>query len=99
MRKHHPENERTKRRYVEFLKHARRLSESSVDQVAAAIADFEASTGHRDFRQFRIEWAQKYKRQLDERLNAKTGKPLANWMQRPTRMRSTRRPSPRSWRC
>lgn len=77
MRKHHPENERTKRRYFEFLKHAKRLAETSVDQVAAAIADFEAATGHRDFRQFRIEWAQKYKRQLAERTNAKTGKPLA----------------------
>ena len=44
---------------------------------AAAIADFEAATGHRDFRQFRIEWAQKYKRQLAERINAETGKPLA----------------------
>ncbi|TIX84370.1 MAG: site-specific integrase [Mesorhizobium sp.] len=77
MRKHHPENERTKRRYFEFMKHAKRLSESSVDQVAAAIADFEAATGHRDFRQFRIEWAQKYKRQLAERMNSETGKPLA----------------------
>ena len=45
MRKHHPENERTKRRYFEFLKHAKQLSESSIDQVAAAIADFEAATG------------------------------------------------------
>lgn len=77
MRKHHPENERTKRRYFDFLKHAKRLSETSVDQVAASIADFEAATGHRDFRQFRIEWAQKYKRQLAERVNAETGKPLA----------------------
>lgn len=77
MRKHHPENERTKRRYFEFLKHAKRLAESSVDQVAAAIADFEAATGHRDFRQFRIELAQKYKRRLAERINAETGKPLA----------------------
>jgi hypothetical protein len=48
MRKHHPENERTKRRYFEFIKHAKRLSESSVDQVAAAVADFEAATGYRD---------------------------------------------------
>ncbi len=77
MRKHHPENERTKRRYFDFLKHARRLSELSVDQVAAAIADFEVATGHRDFRQFRIEWAQRYKRQLAERSNAETGKSLA----------------------
>lgn len=77
MRKHHPENERTKRRYFDFLKHAKGLLEPSVDQAAASIADFEAATGHRDFRHFRIEWAQKYKRQLAERVNAETGKPLA----------------------
>lgn len=77
MRKHHPENERTKRRYFDFLKHAKRLSESSIDQAATAIADFEAETGHRDFRQFRIEWAQKYKRRLAERINTETGRPLA----------------------
>jgi integrase len=77
MRKHHPENERTKRRYVEYLKHAKQLSDASIDQTAAAIADFEAVTGWRDFRKFRIEAAQKYKRDLGERVNPKTGKPLA----------------------
>ena len=70
MRKHHPENERTKRRYFEFLKHAKRLSEASVDQAAAAIADFESATRQRDIRQLSIEWAQKYNRQLAERTNA-----------------------------
>lgn len=77
MRKHHPENERTKRRYVEYLKHARQLSDTSIDQTVAAIADFEGVTGWRDFRKFRIEWAQKYKRDLGERTNNQTGKPLA----------------------
>lgn len=77
MRKHHPENERTKRRYVEYLKHAKQLSDTSVDQMVAAIADFEAVTSYRDFRKFRIELAQKYKRVLGERNNEKTGKPLA----------------------
>lgn len=77
MRKHHPENERTKRRYVEYLKHAKQLSDTSIDQTVAAIADFEAMTGWRDFRKFRIELAQKYKRDLGERANPKTGKPLA----------------------
>jgi integrase len=77
MRRHHPENERTKRRYFEYLKHAKQLSEASIDQVAAAIADFEAATGYRDFRKFRIELAQKYKRDLAERTNSVTGKPLA----------------------
>ena len=73
MRKHHPENERTKRRYFEYLTHAKQLDSATVDQVAAAIADFEAATGCRDFRKFRIELAQKYKRHLAEQKNAKTG--------------------------
>lgn len=77
MRRHHPENERTKRRYVEYLKHAKQLSEASIDQTVASIADFEAATGWRDFRKFRIELAQKYKRDLGERTNDKTGRPLA----------------------
>jgi integrase len=77
MRKHHPENERNKRRYVEYLKHAKQLSDSSIDQAAAAIADFEAVTHYRDFRSFRIELAQKYKRDLDQRINSTTDKPLA----------------------
>ncbi|MEW9838584.1 tyrosine-type recombinase/integrase [Mesorhizobium marinum] len=77
MRKHHPENERTKRRYFEYLKHAKQLSEASIDQTAAAIADFEAVTNYRDFRKFRIELAQKYRRHLDEYINPKTGNPLA----------------------
>ncbi len=62
MRRHHPENERIKRRYFEYLMHAKQLSEASVDQTAAAIADFEHVTGYRDFRKFRIELAKKYKR-------------------------------------
>lgn len=77
MRKHHPENERTKRRYVEYLKHARQLADASIDQAVASITDFEAATGWRDFRKFRIEWAQKYKRDLGERTNDKTGRPLS----------------------
>jgi integrase len=77
MRKHHPENERTKRRYFEYLKHARQLQDTTIDQAAAAIADFEASTSYRDFRKFRIEQAQRYKRHLAERTNAATGKPLS----------------------
>lgn len=77
MRKHHPENERIKRRYLQYLREAKRLSESSVDQAAAAIAGFETSTGFRDFRRFHIEQAQKFKRDLAGQINPKTGKPLA----------------------
>lgn len=77
MRKHHPENERIKRRYFIYLREAKRLSEHSVDQAAAAIAAFESSTSYRDFKRFHIEQARKFKRSLDEQINTKTGKPLA----------------------
>ena len=77
MRKHHPKNERIKRQYLAYLEEAKRMSTSSVDQVAAAIALFEASTGWRDFGAFHIEQARKFKRLLADAINAETGKPLA----------------------
>jgi integrase len=77
MRKHHPKNERMKRRYLAYLEEAKRMSTKSTDQVAAAIAQFEASTNYRDFARFHVEQARRFKRQLDEQTNPKTGKPLA----------------------
>ena len=69
MRKHHPENERIKRRYFTYLEEAHRMAESSVDQVAAAIVQFEDSTGWRDFRESHIEQARRFKRRLQEQIN------------------------------
>lgn len=77
MRKHHPKNERMKRRYLAYLEEAKRMSTKSTDQVAAAIAQFEVSTDHRDFARFHVEHARRFKRQLGEQTNPKTGKPLA----------------------
>ena len=77
MRKHHPKNERIKRQYLACLEEAKRMSTSSADQVAAAIALFEASTGWRDFGAFHIERARKFKRLLADAINPETGKPLA----------------------
>ena len=77
MRKHHPKNERIKRQYFTYLEEAGRMNASSVDQVAAAIAQFETSTGHRDFTAFHFEQARKFKRGLTESLNPAIGKPLA----------------------
>lgn len=77
MAKHHPENERIKRHYIAFLEEAKRMAPSSVDQVAASIALFERSTGHRSFKAFHIEHARKFKRDLDAMINPKTGKLLA----------------------
>jgi hypothetical protein len=58
-------------------KEAGRMNASSVDQVAAAIAQFETSTGHRDFGAFHFEQARKFKGGLTESVNPATGKPLA----------------------
>lgn len=77
MRKRHPKNERIKRQYFAYLEEAKRMNPPSVDQVAAAIAQFEVSTGYRDFAAFHIEQARKFKRQLAEATNPTTGKPLA----------------------
>jgi integrase len=77
MRKHHPKNERIKRKYFAYLEEAKRMSPSSVDQVAAAIKQFEASTGYRDFAAFHIEQARRFKRLLAESINPATDKPLA----------------------
>ena len=41
MRKHHPKNERIKREYFVWLEEAKRMNPSTVNQVAAAIAQFE----------------------------------------------------------
>lgn len=77
MRKHHPENERIKHRYLIYLREAKRLSEASVDNAVAAIASFEASTGYTDFKRFKIEQARRFKQRLSEAVNEKTGKPFA----------------------
>src|SRR5687768_2938681 len=62
--KFNAQNERIKHRYFNFLSEAKQLSTGTVDQVAAALADFEQSTGHRDFRLFRSEQAQSHKHRL-----------------------------------
>lgn len=53
------------------------MATSSVDQVAAAILQFEESTDYRDFRQFHIEQARRFKRQIQEFVDLKTGRSLA----------------------
>lgn len=77
MRKHHPKNERIKRQYLIWLKEAKRLSPHSIDQKAAAIALFEASTNYKDFAAFHIEQARNFKKRQAETINEATGKPLA----------------------
>lgn len=77
MRKYNPKNERIKRRYLAYLEEAKQMSPKSTDQVAAAIAQFEAYTGYKDFARFHIEQARGFKRLLNETINPDTGNPLA----------------------
>ncbi|MGZ3304845.1 MAG: tyrosine-type recombinase/integrase [Asticcacaulis sp.] len=77
MRKHHPKNVRIIRQYLTYLEDAKRMNTRSVDQVAAALAEFQVSTGYKDFALFHTEQARKFKRDLSDALNPATGKPLA----------------------
>lgn len=77
MAKHNPSNERIKRDYFVFLKEARQQSEASIDATAKAIARFENSTRNRDFRQFHVEQAIAFKRQLVEQGSVATGEKLS----------------------
>ena len=77
MRKHHPENERVKRRYFVFLKEAKRQNVASVDAVAKAISRFEGYTKWRDFKAFHFEQAVGFKTHLVKHRNEKTGSALS----------------------
>jgi len=77
MSKHHPANEKIKHRYFGYCKDANRMKGSTIEAIAAAISHFEVTTEHKDFKKFRVEWARKYKKTLENSLNHLTGSPLA----------------------
>ena len=77
MTKFNTQNERIKRAYFTYLEEAKGKAPSSVDQVAAAIADFEKTTKYLDFKKFHIEQAKAFKANLAKQMNKETGKPLA----------------------
>ena len=77
MKTHDAQNERIKRRYLTFLKEAKRFSESSLDGVAKAIHRFESYTRFRDFRQFHIQQAVAFKADLAKQRHARTEAPLS----------------------
>ena len=77
MAKHHPENERVKRRYAVYMREADGYDEATVDAALAAIHRFEEQTSFRDFKTFRHELAVAFKHHLEKQTNVRTGKPLA----------------------
>ena len=77
MLKHNPNNERIKRKYLIFLKEAKRQNESSIDAVAKALSRFESYTKYRDFKAFHFEQAVGFKGHLANQDNQQTGKKLS----------------------
>ena len=77
MSKHNANNERIKRKYFVYLRQAKQQSEPTVDGVASALARFEGYTKYRDFKMFRSEQANAFKKHLAEQLSQKSGKQLS----------------------
>lgn len=84
MRTHCPENERTKREYLTYLKEAQRYSEPSLDGIAKAIARFETYTRYTNFKKYHVQQAVGFKNKLASTSNEVTGKPLSLATQRST---------------
>ena len=68
-------NERIKRRFLEYRKHAGRLSDKTLDKELATLERFDVWNGCTDFARFHIEWAMGFRTHLEEAKSA-TGKPL-----------------------
>ena len=69
------QNERIKRRFMEYRKHARQLSEKSLDKELAALERFDVWNARKDFARFHIDWAMGFRAHL-EQARGKSGKPL-----------------------
>jgi len=77
MIKHNAENERVKRKYLIFLKEAKRQNEASLDAVAMALSRFENYNKYRNFKAFHFEQAVGFKKFLAVQENKQTGKKLS----------------------
>ena len=77
MRKFNEENERIKRRYLQYLKRAKRKDASTVQKAAEGILRFEASTNYADFKRFHIEQVNKFQDRLNTEISKATGKLLS----------------------
>ncbi|MDF1856501.1 tyrosine-type recombinase/integrase [Pseudooceanicola sp.] len=68
-------NERLKRRFLEYRKYARQLSDKSLDRELASLERFDVWNGRKDFGKFHIEWAMGFRTHLEQAKSA-SGKPL-----------------------
>ncbi|MEN8134342.1 MAG: tyrosine-type recombinase/integrase [Thermodesulfobacteriota bacterium] len=77
MKKHNSANERIKRKYLDFLKEAKRNNESTVDSAAKALNRFEVYTKFKDFKRFHISQAKAFKYYLAEQKGQQSEKKLS----------------------
>ncbi|MDX8347813.1 tyrosine-type recombinase/integrase [Cognatiyoonia sp. IB215446] len=74
-------NERTKRDFLNYRKHAKQLSEKTLDREVAALERFDVWNGRKDFAKFHIDWAMGFRAHLEQAKTAH-GKPLGKSTQR-----------------
>ncbi len=77
MRKFNEENERIKRKYLQYLRRAQRKHKSTVQKAAEGILRFEANTNYTKFRRFHIEQVNKFQDRINTEISKTTGKPLS----------------------
>jgi integrase/recombinase XerD len=77
MSKYNPENERIKRKYLIFLKEAKRQNEASIDAVAKTLSRFDEYNKYRNFKAFHFNQAVGFKSYLAKQDNKQTGKKLS----------------------
>lgn len=71
------QNERLKRRYLEYMREARGQSEASLDAIGKALNRFEVYTRFKDFRAFHIAQATGFKAHLADQTSDRTGERLS----------------------
>lgn len=64
MKKHHPENERIKHKYIRWQLDAIGKDSATIDHIAKALARFEEYTSWTDFRRFHHDHAVGFKKHL-----------------------------------
>ena len=69
-------NERTKRAFLTYRKHAKQVSDKTLDREIAHLERFDVWNGRKDFAKFHIDWAVGFREHLDQ-VKSATGKPLA----------------------
>lgn len=71
------ENERIKRKYLQYMREANGRNDTTVTKAAEAILRFEASTNFKTFKAFHIDQAIKFKARLEAEKSKRTGTALS----------------------